>query len=257
MTSNFHNYYNQRYCQGYRKSLSGYEYARYCALSDVISKLRLSDDIKILDYGAGNGLFIPLFKDKFPNSTIYCCDISSEGLKQLVLKYPELTDQVALVEEGVAQFNSNSFDLIVSIEVIEHVLDSDCYFSDIHRLLKNNGIFLFTTPCANKFSIEHLYSFITKQIEITSDGFRRWKWEDPGHLRRYTSNEVNNYLENKGFRSIQFRYRSHFFSFLVSKVGNLSEKNFGVWLMKWDYWLFRCLSNGASMIGIAYRKDDK
>ena len=50
----------------------------------------------------------------------------------------------------------NKFNIITSIEVMEHVEDLTAYVKDIYRLLKPGGIFIWTTPCANKYSIEYL-----------------------------------------------------------------------------------------------------
>lgn len=43
-------------------------------------------------------------------------------------------------------FKSKSFDICTSLEVFEHVPHDDQGFSEIHRVLNDNGIFIFTVP---------------------------------------------------------------------------------------------------------------
>jgi len=124
--------------------------------------------------------------------------------------------------------------------------------------LKPGGIFIWTTPCANILSIEHLYSSLTGKIEPTPQGYRRWQWEEKTHLRRLKSREARELLEKQGYGETGFRYRAHFFSFFCTyvltplfrrRLTRLWEK-----LMLLDYALFRRLPNGASMIGFARKQ---
>src|SRR3990172_4484408 len=72
-------------------------------------------------------------------------------------------------------FPDTSFDIVISVEVMEHVANLDSYLNDIHRLLKPEGTFIWTTPCANRFSIEHIVNVITKQAEKTNKKKRKNK----------------------------------------------------------------------------------
>jgi SAM-dependent methyltransferase len=46
-------------------------------------------------------------------------------------------------------FNSNTFDLFISQEVMEHVFRPDLAFSEITRVLNTGGYYFFTTPYRN------------------------------------------------------------------------------------------------------------
>jgi len=95
---------------------------------------------------------------------------------------------------------------------------------------------------------------MTNQIEKTNENYRRWKWEDPTHIRRLKSNEIKSLLNKNGYYKISIRYRSHFFSFICSRLFKNRFQKFGERLMLLDYYLFRILPNGASMIGLAIKK---
>ncbi len=43
-------------------------------------------------------------------------------------------------------FSTNTFDCVFATEVLEHVPDPDIYLSEVFRVLKNGGLFFFTTP---------------------------------------------------------------------------------------------------------------
>lgn len=245
------NIYNKRYLINYRERLSGYEFARWNALDHYIRKiLKLTDVRRVLDYGSGSGLHVNLWKTVFPLADLYFCDISSLALEKLINKYPEYKSNSVEIKENSAPFDQDLFDVVVSIEVMEHVENLDSYLNDIYGLLKPRGVFIWTTPCANRFSIEHIFSVLTCQIKETSEGYRRWKWEEPTHLRRMKSNEVKIKMKEIGFTNIEIRFRAHFFSFVCTRWLK-KQMRVGERMMLLDYLLFRKLPNGASMIGSA------
>jgi len=248
--------YDKRYEGGYRSRLEGYEVARWKALAHFFGKglgKKVASKGKILDYGAGNGLYYPLWQRLFPLADIYCCDISPVAREKFIQNYSFHPEHYGLVVNKRIPFNDDSFDLIVSIEVMEHAENLDNFLKEAWRVLKVGGIFVWTTPCANAGSIEHIYSHSTANVEKTADGFRKWKWEDPSHIRRLKSGEVKYLLENLNFFDIHFRFRSHFFSFICSRLAERKKlgQKAAEKMIELDYKLFRLLPNGASMIGLA------
>jgi ubiquinone/menaquinone biosynthesis C-methylase UbiE len=245
--------YDYRYSVGYREHLSGYEIARWHSLKHFLTGVLSINDAKmVLDYGAGSGLHVKLWEKIFHESSLHFCDISSVARKKFIHKNPSYANSYRLVSGGRADFDDSSFDVVVSVEVMEHVIELTEYLKDIYRLLRPGGRFVWTTPCANEFSIEHVIACLTGKVEKTNEGYRRWRWEDPTHLRRLRSQEITRVLQEYGFEEVLFRFRSHFFSYLcthchpISRFTSLANK-----LMSLDYSLFRRLPNGASMLGCA------
>lgn len=247
--------YDERYKGDYRQSLSGFEVARWDALQHFIPNVaRLINPTSILDYGSGTGLYVPLWMNLFPDTEISCCDISSVALEKLTEKFPALSERCKMVVDYRADFDDSMFDAIISVEVMEHIDDLQAYLRDIHRLLKPGGSFIWTTPCANRFSIEHVFYSLTGGIERTPDGYRRWKMEAPVHVRRLKTGELKRILISSGFENVDFRFRSHLFSFICTFYWPRRLRKLGESLMKLDYRLFRWLPNGASMLGVARKK---
>jgi len=247
--------YDDLYRHGYRSRLASYEIARWEALEHYLTRvLKLSDVQSVLDYGGGSGAFIPLWQALFPRADLFFCDVSVVALEKLQQRYPQYRNRCCLVQENRAKLGDETAEIILSVEVMEHVENLDAYLNDAYRLLKPGGHFVWSTPCANRLSIEHVYNVLTRQIESTAEGARRWKWEDPTHLRRLRSGEVRARLKEFGFEDIRFRFRAHFFSFICSRyLANRLPEQVNERLMKLDYRLFRRLPNGASMLGSAIK----
>jgi SAM-dependent methyltransferase len=245
--------YNARYYEK-RAHFSGFELARCRALVHFIrNTLELKNTKKVLDYGSGTGLYAEIWAHLFPKADLYFCDISRFALERLQYLYPQYKNRCYIVEDHQADIDGELFDVIVSVEVMEHVISLNKYLQDINRLLKIGGRFIWTTPCANAFSIEHILTKATGQIDKTDEGYRRWSWEDPTHIRRLKSHEIKELLVEHHFSDITFRFRAHLFSYVCRRLPMrlLLPKKIREYMMTLDYSLFKIFPNGASMIGAA------
>ena len=250
--------YDERYRGDYREQLAGFEIARWKALEHFVRRVvRPGLRPRVLDYGAGSGLHVELWERLFPGSELHFCDVSAVAMEKFARKYPRHAGRYRLLDGIRASQQEGTFDLVVSVEVMEHVGDLHAYVRDIHRLLRPGGWFVWTTPCGNPGSIEHVYSALTGGIQATRDGYRRWAWEDPTHERRLRSREIEGVLLRCGFGDVRFRFRSHLFSFLCTYYATSRFAGIRNRLMALDYLLFRRLPNGASMIGAAEKIEER
>ncbi len=247
--------YDERYREeDYRRELESYELARWAALRHFVPRVAPDRVGTVVDYGSGRGAFVPLWREIFPEARLIGADISRAALELLARDHPGV--ETSLIEGHTARLDDGLADLVVSVEVMEHVGDLAAYLRDVRRVLRPGGAFVWTTPCANALSVEHLYATVTRQVDPTPNGSRRWRWEDPTHLRRLTTAEARAALARHGFDGTAFRMRGHLFSFLCDRVLTrfIGRQRVGrlVPLMKLDYALFRRLPNGASMLGVSY-----
>ena len=81
----------------------------------------------------------------------------------------------------VIPFENESFDSVISIEVLEHVFNPDEFLSEINRVLKKGGLLLLTVP------------FVWDEHE------------QPFDYARYSSFGLYHLLENHGFEIIEHR----------------------------------------------------
>jgi SAM-dependent methyltransferase len=76
-------------------------------------------------------------------------------------------------EEEPFPFENDSFDTVISFQVIEHVFDMNAYLSEIRRVLKPNGIFVCATPdrttrlfpYQRPWNFEHVTEFSKQDFE--------------------------------------------------------------------------------------------
>ena len=246
--------YDQRYAGDYRSTLAGYEVARVRALDHFRPGVaRATTAARVLDYGCGSGLHVPLWQERFPGAELWFADISTKALEKLAAKFPAHAPRCRRIVDDHVDLADASFDAVVSVEVMEHVEHLDRYLGEVYRVLRPGGVFIWTTPCANALSIEHLYNIITRQIDPTPSGSRRWRWEDPTHLRRLTTREASGACRVAGFEHAAYRFRAHFFSFVCTRLLMKRHAKLAERLMLLDYSILRRLPNAASMIGAAWK----
>ncbi len=93
----------------------------------------------ILDLGAGTGLLSKQLTKCFLNSKIICIDFSQKSLK-----YNPSSNKICANANYLPLLN-NSIDIITSNLMMQWCPDLDTLFSECFRVLKNDGLFLFST----------------------------------------------------------------------------------------------------------------
>jgi len=108
---------------------------------------------KALDYGCGVGEFSDILKIK--GFDVYAVD----GFFNFVIQVKERHYcQLVNFENEKLPFPDNFFDIIVSLDVFEHIWNTDFSMGEIKRVLKMDGILIMTTTNYNyyKFRFDHL-----------------------------------------------------------------------------------------------------
>lgn len=107
---------------------------------------KLANNKKVLDLGCNNGYGSAII-NKF-SSDITGVDVSEEAISVANSLYSQRGIQFQLIDGMRLPFADKIFDLIVSFQVIEHVVDYQIYFSEIKRVLSSDGMVVFSTPNA-------------------------------------------------------------------------------------------------------------
>ncbi len=160
----------------------------------------------IADAGSGFGQYVYRLSRRFPDSRISGLDIKQEqvddcnqffgktALKERVqFRYADLT----------AMEEDQQYDLILSVDVMEHIEEDRKVFGHFHRALKPGGILLISTPSdqgGSDVHDDHDTSFIDEHVR---DGYGR--------------EEIEEKLREAGFPEIMVRYS-------YGKPGKLSWK---------------------------------
>jgi 2-polyprenyl-6-hydroxyphenyl methylase/3-demethylubiquinone-9 3-methyltransferase len=147
----------------------------------VFSRLRrivtLPDHARVLDVGAASGGFLVVCSELG-----YRCE-GIEPWAEARLSAVELSEHLGVpihIVAGTAEsipFDAETFDVVHASSVIEHVLDVEKAFAEVHRVLKFGGVFWFNAAS----------SMCPRQAEIR--GFPLFGWY-PDFLKRRIMNWV-------------------------------------------------------------------
>ena len=155
--------------------------------------------LKVLDLGCGNGGFCNFLCEKGYDVT--GVDISESGIEMARKTYPHLkfvrSDICDL--EDFREIEKGAFDVIVAMEVIEHLQYPRKLMKVVKKYLKQGGVFLVSTP----------YHGYIKNLVISLAG----KWDkhfsvdwDVGHLRFFSVESLKRLVSSEGFSVVRFKF---------------------------------------------------
>ncbi len=103
-----------------------------------------SDKISLLEIGTGSGFFLRFIHEEFPNASLFGLEYDPRLLDITKNRAPF----AKCIGGNAEQFDLNheKFDVIVSLQVIEHLYDPDKMLCRVKHHLKPNGIFIVTSP---------------------------------------------------------------------------------------------------------------
>ena len=104
----------------------------------VLSLLPANRSARILDVGAGEGYFCGLVSER--GYRVEACDY-----RKSLFKLPDVPFYPADLSKGIP-LPDESFDCIVSIEVIEHIENHTQFMKELMRVAKKGGTIIVTTP---------------------------------------------------------------------------------------------------------------
>lgn len=190
-------------------SFNAYVFARY---QQVLKHIPRDSSLKILDIGCGEGVLLNLIFKKTAASVI---GVDPET-------QPASKDQPIKIIKATAYklpFKNNSFDIVISTEVIEHLKIPTKMLSEIKRVLKPKGKAIITTPI--------------KLFE---------KPEDPLHVQEFTTSQLQKLLK-KHFSKVIIK-TSH--PYILKKIYTTSWFRLGRfyfepvrWLINLIYFIFK------------------
>jgi ubiquinone biosynthesis O-methyltransferase len=149
----------------------------------------------LLDAGCGTGWFSKPAAER--GAKVTSMDLGEKLLEE-VKKKCESTRVVGSIME--MPFEDNSFDYVVSSEVIEHIPDANAAIKELYRVLKPGGTLVLTTP--NKvwyFAIWFANTFKLRPYQGLEN------WLSQGELRRM--------LQGAGFQ-VETMHGIHLFPFI-------------------------------------------
>jgi ubiquinone/menaquinone biosynthesis C-methylase UbiE len=131
----------------------------------------------LLEVGCGEGRGISWLIPKVEN--YFAIDKIREIVEGLTMKFPK--GKFISANIPPLPYPDNSFDCVVSFQVIEHIADDDLFLKEISRVLKPEGLALITTP--------------NRPMSLS---------RNPWHEREYTADELT-LMAQKYFSTVEMK----------------------------------------------------
>jgi 2-polyprenyl-3-methyl-5-hydroxy-6-metoxy-1,4-benzoquinol methylase len=132
------------------KPFGDYKLQRVLRILEHLRHLRRSiKNPRILDLGCGDGRSVAVWDLA---GTASGFDLSEGAMKAAQMRYPSLDFKFGNACESV--YGASSFDIVISQEVIEHIIDQRAYLEQCHHMLAPGGYLILTTP--NKYYFDRV-----------------------------------------------------------------------------------------------------
>ena len=172
----------ENHYEGYSRNdyLSPITIKRYHELLDQFEKYRKTN--KLLDVGCGIGYFLEEAKKR--GWEVYGTEYTEEAIEIC-------SNKGISMQKGVltpSNYDLESFDIITSFEVIEHINNPREELNNFYKLLRKGGLVYVTTPNFNsilRYRLKSAYNVISY----------------PEHLSYYTPKTLNKVFIQSGFKT--------------------------------------------------------
>jgi SAM-dependent methyltransferase len=168
---------------------------------------KAAQDVHVYDAGSGFGQYSYFMAKHFPNAVIYAVDVKEEQIADCTqfFRAVGLRRCSFAVEDLTRIEHADRFDMILSVDVMEHIPDDVGVFRNFYRALKSNGALFINTPSNLGGSDAHTpydASFIEE------------------HARNgYGADEIKTKLESVGFAVEKLRYTYGTWGTLAWRLG--------------------------------------
>jgi SAM-dependent methyltransferase len=158
----------------------------------------------ILDLGCGDGTAARVAAQRNPGHHVIGMDWSAAALRQALRR--GLTVVQACVDSPGLPVASESADVVIMSELIEHLVDTDSALDEVMRVLKPGGSLLLSTPNLAAWYNRVLVALGVQPVfsEVSLRGvYGRPGSQVAGHLRLFTRRALVGLLSARGFAGIK------------------------------------------------------
>ncbi len=150
-------------------------------------------ELNILDAGSGFGQYSYWMTKKFPKAKILAVDVKEEQVEDCNKFFAQIGKiNVRFEVADLTKFiQEDKYNLALSVDVMEHILEDVLVFKNIHASLKKNGMLLISTPSDQGGSDVHEGSEGSFIGEHVRDGYNIKEIEDKLRTAGFSKVEAN------------------------------------------------------------------
>ena len=195
-------FYESRYQAGY---MDEWPRDQVDKVTESIRAAKLPSHGTAVDFGCGTGFFTQVLADALPGWRVIGADISNSALEKARARHSSLHFELL---DDLSRLQLRA-DFLLSHHVLEHVPNLTITRDQINGLLAPEAAMLHILPCGNAGSLSHTLC-AARVGGIQRDFQNRFFFEDIGHLRRLTSEELEALFAPLGFRAEQQYFTGQF-----------------------------------------------
>ena len=150
--------------------------------------------VRVLDAGSGFGQYAYYLGRKHRNWEILGVDVKTEQIEDCRSFFEAVGfDHVNFAFADLTRFSKeNTYDLVLSVDVMEHILEDVIVFENLYASMKQGGMLLISTPSDQGGSDVHDHDHESFIDEHVRDG--------------YNINEIEEKLRKAGFSKVRAKY---------------------------------------------------
>lgn len=183
------------------------KYQRANLFFSSTTPLKIKRGNKVLDVGCGVGIYGETMKEKY-NVVVEGIDQSSGAVE--IARRRGIKAKVADIDKKWP-FKNSSFDVVMGVQVLEHVFNTDNFFLEAKRVLKKKGLLIISTPNLavwfNRlifiFGYQPFFTEVSTKDKTIGMSFTRRltaNREVVGHLRVFTLKALKDMTEQYNFK---------------------------------------------------------
>lgn len=151
--------------------------------------------LAVYDAGSGFGQYAYFVAKNYKNATVYGVDVKEEQINDCnrFFKQANLNNATFAVEDLTKITHENKFDLVLSVDVMEHILEDVTVFKNFYRAMKPGATLIINTP-----------SDLAEDHDEHDEGSMAFVDE---HVRDgYSAEDITQKLIEAGFTNIRTTY---------------------------------------------------